>query len=34
VKPTTTITVISWLFVWPVYGACWLVGSLIARRRY
>lgn len=25
---------ISWLFVWPVYGGCWLVGSLVAKARY
>lgn len=25
---------ISWLFVWPVYAACWLVGSLVAKARY
>jgi hypothetical protein len=25
---------ISWLWVWPVYAACWLIGSLIVRRRY
>ena len=25
---------ISWLFVWPVYAACWLVGSLVAKVRY
>jgi len=25
---------LSWMFVWPVYGACWLVTSAVARRRY
>lgn len=25
---------VSWLWVWPVYAACWLVGSFLARRRY
>ena len=25
---------VSWLFVWPVYGGCWLVASLIVRLRY
>lgn len=25
---------LSWLFVWPVYAACWLVASLLNRRRY
>ncbi len=25
---------VSWLFVWPVYGACWLVGRLVAGTRY
>ena len=25
---------LSWMFVWPVYAACWLVTGLIARRRY
>jgi hypothetical protein len=24
----------SWLMVWPVYAGCWLVGSLLASRRY
>ena len=24
----------SWLLVWPVMGALWLVGSLLANRRY
>lgn len=25
---------VSWVWVWPVMGVCWLVGQLIARRRY
>ena len=25
---------VSWLFVWPVYAACWVVGGLLAQRRY
>lgn len=25
---------VSWLWVWPVYGAMWLLGSALARRRY
>ena len=25
---------ISWLWVWPVYAACWLIGSFAVRRRY
>ncbi|WP_157973735.1 hypothetical protein [Desertihabitans aurantiacus] len=25
---------LSWIFVWPVYGLSWAVGSLIARLRY
>lgn len=25
---------VSWLFVWPVYAACWLLFALLARRRY
>lgn len=25
---------LSWGFVWPVYGASWLAGTLVARRRY
>lgn len=25
---------VSWLFVWPVYGACWLIGSVVTRLRY
>ena len=25
---------VSWLFVWPVYGACWLVTGFVARGRY
>lgn len=26
--------VISWLFVWPVYAACWAICFVIVRRRY
>ena len=25
---------VSWVWVWPVMGLCWLVGQLVARRRY
>lgn len=25
---------VSWLFVWPVYAACWLVAALVVRGRY
>ena len=25
---------LSWIWVWPVMGMCWLVGGLVARRRY
>jgi hypothetical protein len=25
---------LSWLWVWPVYAACWLVGGVFATRRY
>ena len=25
---------LSWLWVWPVYAGCWLIGLLVARRRY
>ncbi|MBA8792713.1 hypothetical protein FHX74_000307 [Friedmanniella endophytica] len=25
---------LSWLYVWPVYAVCWLIGSAIARYRY
>lgn len=25
---------LSWTFVWPVYGFCWLVGLGLARSRY
>jgi hypothetical protein len=25
---------LSWLFVWPVYAGCWLVGGFLAHRRY
>jgi hypothetical protein len=25
---------VSWVWVWPVMGMCWLVGGLVARRRY
>ncbi len=25
---------LSWLWVWPVYAVCWLVGLFVARRRY
>jgi hypothetical protein len=26
--------VISWLFVWPVYAACWAICFAVVRRRY
>jgi hypothetical protein len=25
---------VSWVWVWPVMGVCWLVGGLVARWRY
>lgn len=25
---------VSWVWVWPVMGMSWLVGQLVARRRY
>ena len=25
---------VSWLFVWPVYAVCWVVGLTLAQRRY
>lgn len=25
---------VSWVWVWPVMGTCWIVGNLVARRRY
>jgi len=25
---------VSWVWVWPVMGVCWIVGLLIARRSY
>ena len=25
---------VSWIWVWPVMAVCWIIGSLIARRRY
>ena len=25
---------VSWVWVWPVMGTCWIVGNLFARRRY
>lgn len=25
---------ISWFAVWPVYAACWLIGGVVANRRY
>lgn len=25
---------VSWLWVWPVYGACWLVAQAVVSRRY
>lgn len=25
---------VSWVWVWPVMGMCWIVGGLVARRRY
>jgi hypothetical protein len=25
---------VSWVWVWPVMGTCWIVGYLAARRRY
>ena len=28
------LPLLSWLFVWPVYAVCWLVGSFLAHRRY
>lgn len=24
----------SWVWVWPVMAMCWMVGQLVARRRY
>jgi hypothetical protein len=25
---------VSWVWVWPVMAVCWMLGQLIARRRY
>lgn len=25
---------LSWVWVWPVMAVCWMVGLLVARRRY
>jgi hypothetical protein len=25
---------VSWVWVWPVMGVCWIVGQAFARRRY
>jgi len=25
---------VSWVWVWPVMAVCWIVGGLVARRRY
>jgi hypothetical protein len=25
---------VSWVWVWPVMGVCWMVGQLVARWRY
>jgi hypothetical protein len=25
---------LSWVWVWPVMGTCWIIGHLVARRRY
>jgi hypothetical protein len=25
---------VSWVWVWPVMGTCWIVGHLVARRGY
>ena len=25
---------VSWVWVWPVMSVCWIVGQLVARRRY
>ena len=25
---------VSWVWVWPVMGVCWMLGQLAARRRY
>lgn len=25
---------LSWFFVWPVYAVGWLIGAVVARRRY
>jgi hypothetical protein len=25
---------VSWVWVWPVMGVCWLIGQAAARRRY
>src|SRR3954453_8550329 len=25
---------VSWVWVWPVMAACWMVGQLVVRRRY
>ena len=25
---------VNWTFVWPVMGVCWLLGDVIAERRY
>ena len=25
---------VSWVWVWPVMGVCWMLGQLFARRRY
>jgi hypothetical protein len=25
---------VSWVWVWPVMAACWIIGQLVARRKY
>jgi hypothetical protein len=25
---------VSWIWVWPVMGVCWIIGLLVAKRRY
>ena len=25
---------VSWVWVWPVMAVCWILGQLVARRRY
>lgn len=24
----------NWIWVWPLMGSCWLIGKLVAQRRY